>query len=115
MDIIDAHHHIWRQTDLPWLLGPTRLATALDALSPDERAAILAGSHLRLAAAEPLTVPEAQAVTAALQTLGIAPDVETDPDLIAGLELRSDTGVVRNSLAHDLDTIAKALADDSAA
>ena len=20
--IIDAHHHIWRQQDLPWLLGP---------------------------------------------------------------------------------------------
>jgi len=24
MQIIDAHHHIWRQTDLPWLLGPTQ-------------------------------------------------------------------------------------------
>ena len=24
MDIVDAHHHIWRQTDLPWLLGPTQ-------------------------------------------------------------------------------------------
>ena len=24
MEIVDAHHHIWRQTDLPWLLGPTR-------------------------------------------------------------------------------------------
>jgi predicted TIM-barrel fold metal-dependent hydrolase len=22
MDIIDAHHHIWRQRDLPWLVGP---------------------------------------------------------------------------------------------
>ncbi|HMQ56945.1 MAG TPA: amidohydrolase family protein [Rhizobiaceae bacterium] len=22
--IVDAHHHIWRQTDLPWLLGPTQ-------------------------------------------------------------------------------------------
>lgn len=22
--IIDAHHHIWRQKDLPWLLGPMR-------------------------------------------------------------------------------------------
>ena len=22
--MIDAHHHIWRQTDLPWLLGPER-------------------------------------------------------------------------------------------
>ena len=22
MPIIDAHHHIWRQADLPWLMGP---------------------------------------------------------------------------------------------
>jgi predicted TIM-barrel fold metal-dependent hydrolase len=22
MTIVDAHHHIWRQADLPWLLGP---------------------------------------------------------------------------------------------
>ena len=22
LPIVDAHHHIWRQTDLPWLLGP---------------------------------------------------------------------------------------------
>jgi predicted TIM-barrel fold metal-dependent hydrolase len=22
LDIIDAHHHIWRQADLPWLVGP---------------------------------------------------------------------------------------------
>ena len=20
--IVDAHHHIWRQADLPWLVGP---------------------------------------------------------------------------------------------
>jgi len=24
MKIIDAHHHVWRQADLPWLLGPTQ-------------------------------------------------------------------------------------------
>jgi predicted TIM-barrel fold metal-dependent hydrolase len=24
MRVVDAHHHIWRQTDLPWLLGPTQ-------------------------------------------------------------------------------------------
>ena len=22
--IIDAHHHIWRRRDLPWLMGPMR-------------------------------------------------------------------------------------------
>jgi len=24
MTIVDAHHHIWRRADLPWLLGPMR-------------------------------------------------------------------------------------------
>ncbi len=24
MNIVDAHHHIWRQADLPWLQGPTQ-------------------------------------------------------------------------------------------
>lgn len=24
MKIIDAHHHIWRQADLPWLVGPSQ-------------------------------------------------------------------------------------------
>jgi predicted TIM-barrel fold metal-dependent hydrolase len=24
MEIVDAHHHIWRQADLPWLCGPMR-------------------------------------------------------------------------------------------
>lgn len=23
-EIVDAHHHIWRQTDLPWLVGPIK-------------------------------------------------------------------------------------------
>ena len=22
MEILDAHHHIWRREDLPWLAGP---------------------------------------------------------------------------------------------
>ena len=24
LSIIDAHHHIWRRADLPWLSGPMR-------------------------------------------------------------------------------------------
>lgn len=37
MEIIDAHHHIWRQTDLPWLLGPTqpRIFGNYDAIKRD--------------------------------------------------------------------------------
>ncbi len=37
MKIVDAHHHIWRQTDLPWLLGPTqpRIFGPYDAIKRD--------------------------------------------------------------------------------
>lgn len=37
MKIIDAHHHIWRQTDLPWLLGPSqpRIFGPYDAIKRD--------------------------------------------------------------------------------
>lgn len=37
MKIIDAHHHIWRQADLPWLLGPTqpRIFGEYDAIKRD--------------------------------------------------------------------------------
>ncbi|CAG1007608.1 MAG: amidohydrolase family protein [Rhizobiaceae bacterium] len=35
--VIDAHHHIWRQIDLPWLLGPTqpRIFGPYDAIKRD--------------------------------------------------------------------------------
>lgn len=37
MKIIDAHHHIWRQADLPWLLGPSqpRIFGGYDAIKRD--------------------------------------------------------------------------------
>jgi predicted TIM-barrel fold metal-dependent hydrolase len=37
MRIIDAHHHIWRQADLPWLQGPTqpRIFGDYDAIKRD--------------------------------------------------------------------------------
>lgn len=37
MKIIDSHHHIWRQADLPWLLGPTqpRIFGEYDAIKRD--------------------------------------------------------------------------------
>ena len=36
-DIIDAHHHIWRQRDLPWLMGPMqpRIFGPYDAIRRD--------------------------------------------------------------------------------
>ncbi|WMS43060.1 amidohydrolase family protein [Acuticoccus sp. MNP-M23] len=35
--IVDAHHHIWRRADLPWLLGPTqpRIFGPYDAIKRD--------------------------------------------------------------------------------
>ncbi len=50
MTIIDAHHHIWRRADLPWLLGPTqpRIFGPYDAIKRDylidEYRADIAGS-----------------------------------------------------------------------
>ena len=37
--IVDAHHHIWRQVDLPWLQGPSvpRIFGAYDAIKRDYR------------------------------------------------------------------------------
>lgn len=90
-----------------------RLAQALAGLPDDQRAAILAGANLRLAAPAPLSAAEQTAVCAALglEKAGF----ELDQSLIAGLELRSDTGLVHNSLAHDLDQIARALTAEAAA
>jgi len=86
-----------------------RLAAALDAMDPAERAALLNGGELRLMAPEAPADQDIEAAQAALARYGATAALETDPSLIAGLELRSGSGVVRNSLAHDLDLIAKAL------
>ncbi|MCP1335068.1 F0F1 ATP synthase subunit B family protein [Futiania mangrovi] len=94
-----------------------RLAEALAAMAEGDRHALLSGGDLRIVAARPLGGEEEAAVRAALS--GFAGDadlaalpVETDPQMIAGLELRSTSGAVRNSLAHDIAKLTKALADD---
>ena len=85
-----------------------RLAAALSALPERDRAAILSGGNLRLVAAAPLPAAALAEVARALAPLP-QPPVETDPALIAGLEVQSDSGRLRNSLAHDLDRLAEAL------
>lgn len=90
----------------------TRLAAALGDMPDTEREALLSGGNLRLLSAAPLSAAELNAARAALAPFGLTPRAETDPDLISGLELRSDSGVLRNSLRHDLDLITKALQDD---
>jgi F-type H+-transporting ATPase subunit b len=95
---------------------PDRLAEALHAMPDEARARLLAGG-VALVAPRPLTAAEAAEARRALapwQLEDIA--IEQDAALIAGLELRGPNGVLRNSLAHDLDRVARALdTDDRAA
>jgi predicted TIM-barrel fold metal-dependent hydrolase len=64
--IVDGRHHIWRQADLPWLVGPMQprifgpyepirrdcpieeFDAAGEALRPDERRAILHDTAMRV-------------------------------------------------------------------
>jgi F-type H+-transporting ATPase subunit b len=92
---------------------PERLVEALDAIDQNEKAAILAdGGDLHLVAPRKLTKAEQaavnKAIAPALPDAGPLP-VEVDESLIAGLELKSRHGVVRNSLAADLARMAEAL------
>jgi F-type H+-transporting ATPase subunit b len=89
-----------------------RLASALDTMRPAERDALLKGANLRLVSATPLPATLAKKAQAALSAFGGSPAIEIDPTLLAGLDLRSATGAVRNSLAHDLDRIAEAMRND---
>lgn len=95
---------------------PERLAAAISALGAEERTAILGDvDDLRLAAPRALSEVERATVDAVIGPLvaleGSLP-VEVDDALIAGLELRSRHGVIRNSLGSDLKRVAKALVDD---
>lgn len=89
----------------------TRLSAALAAMPAPERSALLTGGSLRLLSAASLSDSDLAAARVAFAAYGVDPAPATDPALIAGLELRSDSGAVRNSLAHDLDRIARAMRD----
>ncbi|MGE4071999.1 MAG: F0F1 ATP synthase subunit delta [Lysobacterales bacterium] len=87
-----------------------RLLQALKAMPDQNRKALLAGGKLQLLSPQPLAEAELAALRELLAPLGAADwSVQTDPELIAGLELRSGSGVVHNSLAHDLQTLADAM------
>jgi len=90
-----------------------RLATELGTLPDSQRAALLKGDHLRLVAPAKLSDRDLDAARTALKKHGISDfGVEVDAALIAGLELKSSTGILHNSLAHDLLKISEALHDD---
>ena len=94
---------------------PERLAEALSKLGQEERVAILGdGGGLHLVAPRALSDEERAKVDAAIGKIvdfdGPLP-VEIDETLLAGLELRSRHGVIRNSLGSDLERMAKALTE----
>lgn len=90
----------------------SRLVASLQNLPPAERGALLKGGDLRLLTAAPLSESDEAVVKSALAPFDIDPEISTAPDLIAGLELQSDSGAIRNSLAHDLEQITEAMRDD---
>lgn len=102
-----------------------RLAGGLDAMPAAERGALLTGSGLRVVSAAPLPEDARAAVLAVLDQHRTSitgdpshrepPGFDTDPALISGVELVSESGRLRNSLAHDLDTLTQAMGDDDTA
>ncbi|MWD26141.1 ATPase [Aquicoccus sp. SCR17] len=92
-----------------------RLTEALEKMEAAEREALLGGSDLTLVSATALPDNVLDGPRAALKAYGATAGVSTDPDLIEGLELRSGSGVLRNSLAHDLETLGRAMQDDRSA
>ena len=102
--------------DPPTVAGfAQRLAQSLADLTVERRAGLLAGAHPALLAPHTLTPQEIASVREILRPAGVSEfDVVVDRTLIAGLELRTDAGVLRNSIAHDLDSISQALGHDDA-
>jgi F-type H+-transporting ATPase subunit b len=90
----------------------SRLVASLQKMSSAERTALLKGGHLKLLSATPLSESDQSILMSALAPFDIDPDVSVTPELISGLELVSDSGAIRNSLAHDLDQISEAMRDD---
>lgn len=90
----------------------SRLIASLQKMPPAERGALLKGGNLKVLTATPLSEDEESLVKSAIAPFDIGPEISTAPELIAGLELHSDSGAIRNSLAHDLEQITEAMRDD---
>lgn len=90
----------------------TRLAKALDGMDEEAREALLRGGNLTLVSAGSLPKSAREKAHALLARYGAEAQERTDPKLIAGLELVSDSGVLHNSLAHDLETLSEAMQNE---
>lgn len=77
--------------------------------------ALRQGEALRIRTAFALAEPHRTAITTGLAGLfgtdGVRPDFQTDPDLIAGIELRTDSLAVAWTLDEYLDALGAALRD----
>jgi F-type H+-transporting ATPase subunit b len=91
------------------------LVKAIAGMTASERAALVAsaGQIEIVTATTPTVADKAEIKKAVIAALGGAPKLKfvTDPDLIAGLELRSAHFVLRNSWRADLDAILKEMTD----
>ena len=92
-----------------------QLVEAIANLSPSDRAALTASETVIeiVTASEPEDVEMAGIEKAVKNALGGTPGIRfvTDPDMIAGLELRQAHFVLRNSWRADLETIRKEVAN----
>lgn len=90
-----------------------RLVAGIAAMAPQDRAALVAiKDGIDLVSPGDLDADERSAITATVhKALGAKPDLRfvTDPELIAGVELRSPHFTLHNSWRADLDDIEKAL------
>ncbi len=87
--IVDAHHHIWRQADLPWLSGPTapRIFGPYEPIRRDypieEYLADIAGSGVEKSVYVQTNWPKAGAVDEVAWVQGVA-NVHSWPHAIVG-------------------------------
>lgn len=91
-----------------------QLVEAIAGMSASERAALAAAARIEIVtAADPSDTDRAEIGKAVTAALGGAPGLAfvTDPDLIAGLELRSAHFVLHNSWRADLAAIVKEMKD----
>lgn len=86
-----------------------RIAQTLAAMDQPDRQALLGGGDLRIISATDLSDDQVQTLN---RHLGIAAPVEIDPTLIMGINILSDNGILRNSLADDLNQLSKAMTND---
>jgi len=105
------------QSAIPSTTFVDGLCKELSGLSPEEkqRLASAAGDPIKVVTATPLSEDDAERVRRVLQpAFGVQPlfEFQTDPAVIAGIELHSRNTIIRNSWRADLERIREELSRD---